>query len=117
MKDRGTAVTFYARPDGSLTGFRAEGHAGYGRWGKDIVCAAISALTQATLGGLTDVVKAPVMYEVDEQTGFLEVRLTPEANEGQILQAQILLKTLKGALEQMERNYPQNVRIFFEERR
>jgi hypothetical protein len=118
MKSKsGTTVTFFRRSDGCLTGFLAKGHADYGRYGSDIVCAAVSALTQATLGGLTDVVKVPVMYDVDETLGLLEARLTPEATGEQLQQAQILLKTLEGAIRQMERNYPRNVHISFEERR
>lgn len=114
-RKRGTAVTFYKRQDGALVGFQATGHSGYAEAGQDIVCAAISALTQAALGGLTDVVKAPVMYDDDD--GYLEAVLTPEATDEQIRQAQILLKTLEGAIQQLVRNYPRNVRIIYEERR
>ena len=117
MKTRGTAVAFYRRPDGSLTGYRAEGHAGYADYGYDIVCAGISALTQSTLNGLKNVLKAPVMYEIDDQAGLLEARLTPEATEDEIRQAQLLLVTLLEGLQAIERSNPRNVLIFFEERR
>ena len=117
MKTKGTVVTFYRRPDGSLIGYRAAGHAGYADYGYDIVCAGISALTQSTLNGLKNVLKAPVMFEIDDQAGLLEARLTPEATEEQRRQAQLLLRTLLEGLQAIERSYPRNVRIFFEERR
>ena len=79
MKNHGTAVTFYRRPDGTLVGYRAEGHTGYAESGSDIVCAAVSALTQATLNGLKEVLGAPVMFDIDDRTASLEARLTPEA--------------------------------------
>ena len=117
MKTVGTAVAFYRRPDGSLIGYRAQGHAGYAEYGSDIVCAAISALTQATLNGLKNVLRAPVMFEIDDRAGLLEARLAPETPEETVKQAQLLLVTLLEGLQAIERSNPRNVRIFFEERR
>ena len=114
MSKPGNAVTFYRRNDGKLTGYRGEGHAGYAESGSDIVCAAVSALTQSTLNGLRSVLKAPVMYEVDDQSAFVEVRLTPEATREQTEQAQLLLVTLQEGLQALAQAYPRNVRIFFE---
>ena len=117
MKPSGNAVAFFRRADGALTGYRASGHAGYAEAGQDIVCAAVSALTQATLNGLKNVLKAPVMFDIDDKAAILEARLTPEASEAQVTQAQLLLETLLEGLQAIERSYPRNVRIFFEERR
>ena len=117
MKTRGTAVAFYREPGGTLVGYRAEGHTGYAEAGSDIVCAAVSALTQSTLNGLKNVLGAPVMFEIDDQKALIEARLTPEATEEQLDRAQLLLVTLLEGLQAIERSYPRNVRIFFEERR
>ena len=117
MKQRGFQVVFYRQPDGTLTGYRAQGHTGYAEAGGDIVCAAVSALTESTLYGLRDVLKAPVMFEIDERKPLLEAALAPEATGEQVGQAQLLLTTLLLSLQGIERNYPQNVRIIFEERR
>ena len=117
MRFHGTTATFYRRSDGALVGYRTEGHTGYAESGEDIVCAGVSALTQTTLNGLQNVLKAPVMFDIDDQSALLEARLTPEASEAQIQQAQLLLETLLQGLQAIERSYPRNVRIFFEERR
>ena len=66
MSFHGTAVAFFRRLDGAYVGFRAQGHTGYARAGADIVCAAVSALTQTTLNGLQNVLKAPVDAKVDD---------------------------------------------------
>ena len=117
MKQPGNAVAFFRRPDGTLTGYRAQGHTGYAEAGSDIVCAAVSALTQSTLNGLRNVLKAPVMFDIDGQGATLEAELTPQATKEQVAQAQLLLVTLLEGLRAIERSYPRNVRIFFEERR
>ena len=117
MKTWGTTVTFYRRSDGALVGYRCEGHTGYAESGVDIVCAGVSALAQATLNGLKNVLKAPVLFDIDDRTALLEAQLTPEVTENQLSQAQLLLETLLQGLQAIERSYPRNVRIFFEERR
>lgn len=117
MKSSGTTVTFLKRSDGALLGYRANGHSGYAEAGADIVCAAISALTQTTLNGLKNVLKAPVMFDQDDDGAFIEAILTPEASEDQIRQAQLLLVTLQEGLQAIQREYPRNLRIIFKERR
>ena len=117
MKSSGTTVTFLKRSDGALLGYRANGHSGYAESGADIVCAAISALTQTTLNGLKNVLKAPVMFDQDDDGAFIDAILTPEASEDQIRQAQLLLVTLLEGLQAIQREYPRNLRIIFKERR
>ena len=117
MKTQRNTVAFYRRADGTLTGYRAQGHTGYAEAGSDIVCAAVSALTQTTLNGLKSVLKAPVVYEIDDQSALLEAYLAPEATDTQVEQAQLLLRTLLEGLEAIQRSYPRNVRIIYEERR
>ena len=117
MKSSGTTVTFLKRSDGALLGYRANGHSGYAEAGADIVSAAISALTQTTLNGLKNVLKAPVMFDQDDDGAFIEAILTPEASEDQIRQAQLLLVTLQEGLQAIQREYPRNLRIIFKERR
>ena len=75
VSESGTHVTFYLHADGSVSGFRAEGHSGYAAYGEDILCAAISALTQTTLLGLLNVIGIPVTYELDDEVGLVDVRV------------------------------------------
>ncbi len=111
-----TTVAFYAAAAGTLTGFQAEGHSGYAQAGEDIVCAAVSALTQSVLYGLTEVVKAPVDYEQRNNGAMLSVQFRPEADEAAVREGQILLRTLQGSLQAIARDYPRNVRISTERR-
>ena len=117
MKTSGTTATFWKRSDGALLGYATSGHSGYAEAGADIVCAAISALTQSTLNGLKNVLKAPVMFDQDDGGAFMEAKLTPEATEAQVQQAQLLLITLLEGLQAIQREYPRNLRIIFRERR
>ena len=117
MKTFGTTVTFVKRSDGALIGYSAIGHSGYAEAGADIVCAAISALTQTTLNGLKNILKAPVMFDQDDDGAFIEAKLTSEASEAQIQQAQLLLLTMQEGLQAIETEHPRNLRVIFKERR
>ena len=111
-----TTVTVFRRPDGSLSGFDCRGHAEYADAGEDIVCAAVSALTQGTLNGLLNVLKAPVDYRIDEKDGILTASLG-DVPEGKRAGAQLLLETLASALQMIEADYARFVRVIFKERR
>ena len=112
-----TTIAFYKSPDGRYLGFEASGHTGYAESGADIVCAAVSSLTEATVNGLQSVIKVPVVTERDEKRASLTACLTPECNPEALEKAQILLVTLLEALQAVAREYPRNVRIIFKERR
>ena len=110
-----TTVTFLTEGK-RIIGFDAKGHSGYAAEGEDIVCAAVSALTQGTLNGLLNVLKAPVDYHIDEKDGILTASLG-EVPEGKRAGAQLLLETLVSALQMIEADYARFVRVIFKERR
>lgn len=86
-------------------GFKVTGHVGFDVKGKDVVCAAISALTQSSVIGLKDVMKLNVDYSIKD--GFVECKII-ESNEC----AQNMIKTLHDALLQLSKQYPKNVSFF-----
>ncbi len=112
-----TTVTVFRGPDGTLSGFDCRGHADYAGAGEDIVCAAVSALTQGTLNGLINVLEAPVAYEIDEKDGVLTAALGDVPESEAARGAQLLLKTLVSALQMIEADYARHVRVIFKERR
>ena len=114
-----TTITVFRRKDGALTGFRASGHADAGKYGHDIVCAAISVLTQSVGQGITDVAKARASVRMDENTGFYEVLLDESQDDASFEKAQVLLKTLENSLIAMNNDtqYSAFIRINYSERR
>lgn len=77
-------VTFKSK-DGECQGFDAIGHAGYGPEGQDIVCAAVSALTQGTVSAINDLSSAEIT--VERQKGKLKVQIRSPDNISLILLA------------------------------
>ena len=112
-----TRVTFFKRSDGAILGFTAEGHADWAEYGQDIVCAAISALTQSTAMGVTEVVGAKA--KVEQKSGHLSVTLDDSESEETLQCAQYLLRTLEKALYGIagDARYPGVLRVNVRERR
>lgn len=101
-------VEVYRNADGRIRGFRSTGHAGYGEYGEDIVCAAVSAITQTTVIGLMNHLELPVA--VKQASGLLECTLA-EDSPGKGEQAQALFETMVLGLSEVERQYPKQVRL------
>ncbi|ADL12112.1 ribosomal-processing cysteine protease Prp [Acetohalobium arabaticum] len=91
---------------GQVTEFRAEGHAEYGEYGSDIVCAAVSAILQTAVFGLTEHLGLSV--EVDTSGGWLQCNLE-DINATKEINA--VLETMVIGLEKTAQSYPDNLKI------
>ena len=105
-----TTITVYALDDGRLAGFEAGGHAGAKRVrGYDLVCCAISALTQTGVNALVSV--AGVKPEVEITDGYLKCILPEGMDEKTLETAQIVLRTIMTGLTDIQKIYPNLIRI------
>ncbi|WP_456400220.1 ribosomal-processing cysteine protease Prp [Mesoaciditoga sp.] len=86
-------------------GFRFYGHVGIDKKGKDIVCAAVSAVTQATIIGLKEVLGESVEYVIEE--GSIKCSF-----DGKSECAQKMVETLHKTTKQLSYQYPKNLRVF-----
>lgn len=103
-------VTFLSDQTGRLRGFTASGHSGYAKKGSDIVCAAVSAVTQGAVVGLEEVLGLVPTVDVDDNAGFLKVALDGEARAKE-REAQAILETAARTLEQLAEQYPRHLRV------
>ena len=103
-----TVITVCYR-DGRIAGFKAKGHSGYAERGEDIVCAAISALTQTAYLGITELVKAEVEFSVSD--GGLRLMLPSSLGEEKREQAELVLGTMLLGLRSVEEKYSDYLKI------
>lgn len=84
-----TAV-IYKRTEGDILGFRITGHAGYDRYGRDIICAAVSALSINTINSIEQFTAD--QFKAEQEDGDLKFKLvTNEAPETQLLLKSFIL--------------------------
>ena len=62
-------VDLFKNEQGLITGYKVSGHAGFAAAGEDIVCGAVSVLTQTPILGLEQHLKCQPSYHVDEVPG------------------------------------------------
>ncbi|MGI6538896.1 MAG: ribosomal-processing cysteine protease Prp [Caldicoprobacterales bacterium] len=102
-------VSFRTDPEGLIREFKVSGHAGYDEPGKDIVCAAVSAVVQTAVIGLTDV--AGIRIKPVQRKGLAECRLPENLEEEQRKSADIILKTMMAGLQSIKLGYPSRISI------
>jgi len=92
-------------------GFLAYGHSGFAGHGEDIVCAAVSALTQTAVLGLQHVLGIECLVWMDESEGSL-LCLLPENLGCEVWkQAQLVLRVLYVGLLATEEEYGNYVSV------
>ena len=89
----------------------ATGHSGYAVSGQDIVCSAVSTLTQNLILGLTEVVKIKPDFVIEEDIPHLSVSLPTALNEKQMKDCQILMQSALLGLKQVRNGYEKYIKI------
>ena len=103
-------ITFYTHNDNYVK-LVSKGHADYNVHGEDIVCSAISSITQSLALGILKVLKLKADYKIDEESGYLELRL-PEIKDQEVLQkTQVLFETCFETVKDFEKGYPSNIEV------
>ncbi len=96
--------------EGHTVGFTCAGHANHGEVGNDIVCSAVSALTQTCLIGLTEVIGIQAGISVDEADGIRCI-LDTDTVGAQAEQAELLFQTMAAGLNAIDKAYPKTLKI------
>lgn len=103
-------ATFYQKDD-ILFGFSVSGHAEYEEEGKDIVCAAVSALVQNCINSLEKFTSDAVVSRIDEDgTTRVKIRgyVSPES--------ELLIKSLRLGLCNIYESYGDDyIAVYFRE--
>ncbi|MBE5921538.1 MAG: ribosomal-processing cysteine protease Prp [Lachnospiraceae bacterium] len=98
-------VTFYKNQTGEWKGFSIKGHAGYAEYGKDIVCAAVSALALNTLNSIEALTEDTFKAEVAE--GSMKMKFTSVPGSSSKVLMDSLQLGLQNILEDNNKTYIQ----------
>lgn len=102
-------VTVSRNSDGRIRAFTVTGHCLYDRKGRDIVCAAISALTQTAVLGLEE--RLGLRPRVTIREGDLKLVLPPDLGVEMAARAQDILETMVIGLKAMQHDYGAHLRL------
>ncbi|HBT64306.1 MAG TPA: ribosomal-processing cysteine protease Prp [Ruminococcaceae bacterium] len=101
-----TRSKFFIR-QGILVGFELRGHSGFGCFGRDIVCAAVSSAALMTANTITEIMGVPA--DIQEREGFLRVILT----DSQANRCRDVLEGFRLHLTEMQKQYPHNIKVIY----
>lgn len=106
-----TNVVFKREKD-KLISFSIDGHTGYADEGEDIVCSAITAISNCIGDGILEVLKIKANYEIRD--GFFSLSLKGLPLE-EIVSCQVLMETLLLGLKNIENMYSDYIKVKMEE--
>ena len=95
--------------DERITGFSVSGHSGYAEEGKDIVCAAISAIVTMAEATINDVCGAKAKVRVKDEDARVTLMLPTSCDEEESVQA--VLAGMMLTLCSMRDDYPDYIEV------
>ena len=90
-----------------LIGFKVSGHADFGEYGQDIVCAGVSSAVQLVCNTITDCFKINAKVSVDEKHG-ISLKLIDYSLDSPAI---TLIDGLKLHMEVLSEEFPKNVKV------
>lgn len=97
---------------GFIWEFAVNGHAGFAEHGEDIVCSAVSAITQTAVAGLE---KMAGVKKYVKRSGRLKCSVPLDIRDKEKYIAGIILETMAIGLKQLEKSYGKYVTVLDEE--
>ncbi len=95
----------------NIVAFEISGHTGYADWGKDILCSAISAISQSACLGIQKVLKINAIVNKNDKTGYLKLVLPKNLSDELLKKSQIILKTMQLSIEDLTFDYGDYIKL------
>lgn len=98
--------------EGFIWEFSVHGHAGFAKHGKDIVCAAVSAVAYTAVGALQELAG---IDNYSEHDGFMKCSIPVNTGKENRYKAGIILETMAIGFKQISDSYSKYVTVLDEE--
>ena len=107
-----TKIIFSKDQNSNIKQFICKGHAEFGKYGKDIICAAVSVLVINTINSLDELCHLKMDVTTDVETGYIKCVLPDVLDE----KSKVLLDALVLGLTSVESQYGEKFcKVEFEE--
>ena len=95
----------------NIVSFEISGHTGYEDYGKDILCASISSISQSAVLGITKDLNIKATVQKNDKKGYLKMVLPKDITNEQLKDCQILLKTMEQSLKDLLFDYGEYINL------
>ncbi|WOV82925.1 ribosomal-processing cysteine protease Prp [Sporosarcina jeotgali] len=103
-------ITVQEQASGRISSFEMSGHADYAEHGKDLVCAAASAVSFGAVNAIISLTGVTPAIQQGEDGGYLKVVL-PETEEDH--DQQVIMRAMIVSMQTIEQDYAQFIKITF----
>ncbi len=105
-----TKIKFFKKCN-IFVGFECSGHTGYDDYGKDILCASISALTQGCVLGVTKTLNIGAKVTKMDSDGYLKMELPSDLGQAKAEKASLIISVLYDAMCDLKNGYPKYIKM------
>ena len=103
-----TECIFKKNNNNDISEFEISGHTGFEIEGRDVLCAAVSALVSHTIGAIHELSDVACINIVDEDKPSVTFKLTDNTDDET---AQLFLKALFSSMEDLEYKFPKEIKV------
>ncbi|MDI6605281.1 MAG: ribosomal-processing cysteine protease Prp [Thermoanaerobacteraceae bacterium] len=100
---------FFRDNNDAVYKFEIKGHAGYDEYGKDIVCAAVAAVTQTAVLGIENLPTVEISKKIHDGNMVVYVKNNGDARDS--IKVTAIIETMILGLKDIERVYPEYIKI------
>ncbi|MBE6592342.1 MAG: ribosomal-processing cysteine protease Prp [Ruminococcaceae bacterium] len=105
-----TKALFFRNGSGELEGFCIEGHSGLSTEGSDILCAAISSMTQLVVNTVTEDLGVKMCVTADDESAAVKAMLSGK-DDPSLTAARALISGFYRELSVLQKAYPKNLSL------
>lgn len=100
------------KQDNGKHNIQITGHAGYGEYGQDIVCAAVSMLTYTLIMALDKIPSSKISKKYNAASGYTSCITESLVDDPELEQrVKVIHETILGGLEMLADQYPEHVKF------
>lgn len=101
----------FKRKQGRIVSFTLSGHANFGPYGHDLVCAGVSAVSFGTVNAVEVLCGVKMSVDQEEDGGYLSCSVPDDLDEATDGQVQLLLEGMKVSVQTIVSEYGEYIQL------
>lgn len=106
-------VTIKKDQSGQIHSFEMKGHADFAEYGKDLVCAAASAVSFGSVNAIITLTEITPIIKQKGDGGYLYVEVPSMINSEKAANIQLILESMIVSLQTIEQDYSKYIKVTF----
>ena len=101
----------FRKKNNNYIAVEVSGHTGYAEYGKDILCASVSAIVQAGAMGITNVIGINANIERNDDKGLFIIQVPEGISDDKMRESNIIFDTMYISLKDLASGYKKFIKL------